>query len=131
MNSFPLTILNGVIKTDLIPNGPPGTVTKYILTLLSNGLILFFSVIILIAIFQAALAGLKYITSQGEAEKVEEAQNALKSVFIGLLAVFVGVIVVVILGGVFLDTTPEILRRSMCTFFEPATDTEKCVAGSV
>ncbi len=130
MQGFIREILTGIINLDVIPTGPPGTTTRFFLNLLTNGLILLFVSIILIAIVYAALAGLKYIRSQGETEKVEEAQNALKSIFIGVASVFVGVIVVALIAGIFTDQSSLQVRESLCVFLEPTTPTAACVAGS-
>jgi succinate dehydrogenase hydrophobic anchor subunit len=123
-------ILQGVISIDIIPGENPGDRVNLIIQLLSNSLILFLTLIIIVAIVYAALAGLKYIRSQGEADKVEEAQNSIKYVFIGILTVFLGIIVVVLLTGIFVNPGSEQVRQSLCLFFEPDVDREACVEGS-
>lgn len=130
MDNFLQDILGGIIKVNLIPSGPAGTTTRFVLNLLTNGLILLFTGIIIVAIVYSALAGLKYIRSQGEAEKIEEAQNALKAVFIGVAAVFVGIIGVILISGIFVNQGATEVRRAICSFIEPNVSVNSCVAGS-
>lgn len=130
MLEFLRELLGGVVKLNFIPTGTPGTTTKFLINLLTNGLILLFTGIIIVAIVYAALAGLKYIRSQGESEKVEEAQNALRSVFIGVASVFIGIIGVVVISGIFTNQGAVEVRRALCTFAEPTTPSGQCVAGS-
>ncbi len=130
MGDFFQEILGGAIRLSLIPSGPPGTTTNFIINLLTNGLILMFTIVIVIAIVYAVLAGLKYIQSQGESDKVEEAQNALKSVFIGVLVVFVGVVIVVVIAGIFTNQSADRIREAMCSFVEPTSPLQECIEAS-
>lgn len=76
---------------------------NFIVGLVRNGIVLLFVVVVIAGIVYAALAGLKYIQSQGASDKVEEAQGALKSVLIGVAAAFVGVIGVIVISAIFAD----------------------------
>lgn len=131
MKGFWETFLGDYINLSLVPTGPAGTTVNYVLDLITNGLVLLFVGVILIAIVYAAMAGIKFIRSQGEADKVDEAQNAIKNVLIGVASVFLGVIGVIVITGVFTDDRePQALRRSLCMFLEPASDREDCVNNS-
>lgn len=79
---------------------------ELIIGLIRNGLILLFVVIIIAAIFYAALSGLKFVRSQGASDKVEEAQEAIKYTLIGVGVAFIGVILVVLIASVFQPDTP-------------------------
>lgn len=74
---------------------------------------LIFVGIIAIAIFVIIKAAVKYIQSEGDESKVEEATKAIKNVFIGIGALIIGIIGLVIIlalfssGGNPLDT-PDI-----------------------
>jgi len=128
--SFISDILTGVLKSTVIPsNSVPGASTKFVIGALTNALILLFVFVIIAAIIFAILAGFKYIQSQGDAEKVKEAQEALKSVLIGVATVFLGVIGVVIISGIFTSSNTDTVRRAFCTFLEPG-DIDLCVIGS-
>lgn len=130
MDKFIDDILGGVVRLNIIPgDGEPGSTAGFILNLLSNGLILLLTAIIIVAIVFSALAGFKYISSQGDAEKVEEAQNSIKNVFIGVLAVFIGIIAVVLISCVFTNPGADQIRQAICTFVEPTTAVKDCVEG--
>lgn len=121
----------GFINLSLVPDGPAGTRVNYVLDLITNALVLLFVGVILIAIVYSAIAGIKFIRSQGEAEKVEEAQNAIKNVLIGVASVFLGIIGVVIITGIFTDDQePLALRKALCTYLEPGSNQEDCVNNS-
>lgn len=64
---------------------------------------LLFVGITLMAIFIIVQAGIKYIQSQGDEGKIAEAQKAIKSVFVGIAILIVGVVGVLLvlffLGG--------------------------------
>lgn len=130
MTGFVQDLLQGLVNFNVIPNDPtPGARTNLIIGILSNGLTLLFVAIIILAIVYAALAGLKYIRSQGEQSKVEEANRALKAVFTGVLVVFLGIIGVILITGVFTNTSSEQVRRAICSFAE-AEQVDACVANT-
>jgi len=69
--------------------------------------------IILVAVVYSILAGIKYIRSEGDPGKIEEAQKSIKSILMGVAAIFVGilgiVLVYVIFGvGIISPSTPEV-----------------------
>lgn len=61
------------------------------------GLSLIFIGIILLAVYVIVKAAVKYIRSEGDDGKIQEAQKAIKQVFIGIGALFVGLIGLVII----------------------------------
>lgn len=65
------------------------------------GITLLFIGIILIAVFIIVQAAIKYIQSQGDEGKIAEAQKAIKSVFIGIALLFVGIIGIVLVLAFF------------------------------
>lgn len=92
------------------------TNADFIIDLIRNGLILLFVVVILLAVVYSALAGIKFIRSQGNSDEVEAAQGALKNVLIGVAAVFLGVIGVFIISAIFSDTSTISVRDSLACF---------------
>ena len=62
---------------------------------------LIFVAIIIFSIYVIIRAAIKYIRSEGDPAKIEEAQKAIKSVFIGIAALFVGLIGIVIIIAFF------------------------------
>lgn len=68
------------------------------------GLQLVFVGIIIVAIYIIIKAAVKYIQSEGDDTKIQEAQKAIKSVFIGIASLFVGIIGIVIVLAFFSAT---------------------------
>lgn len=62
---------------------------------------LIFVAIIIFSIYVIIKAAVKYIRSEGDPAKIEEAQKAIKSVFIGIAALFVGLIGIIIIIAFF------------------------------
>lgn len=87
-----------------------------IIGLLKNGLILLFVAVIILAVVYSALAGIKFITSQGNSDKVTEASDALKNVLVGVAAAFLGVIAIFIITAIFSDTSRISVRDSLECF---------------
>ncbi|MCA9381584.1 hypothetical protein KC678_04930 [Candidatus Dojkabacteria bacterium] len=82
------------------------------------GVSLIFIGIIAVAIFVIIKSALKYIQSEGDESKVEEATKAIKNVFIGIGALIIGIIGLVIIlsianqnGGTLIDNqdVPDVL----------------------
>ncbi len=69
-----------------------GQVIGFTQTRLQQIVSLLFIGIIIISVFIIVQAGVKYIQSQGEEGKIAEAQKAIRSVFIGIAVLFVGII---------------------------------------
>ncbi|MEP7103843.1 MAG: hypothetical protein ABI721_04000 [Candidatus Dojkabacteria bacterium] len=62
---------------------------------------LIFIGIIVVSIYIIIRAAIKYIRSEGDDTKIQEAQKAIKSVFIGIAALFIGIIGIVIILAFF------------------------------
>ncbi|KXK26072.1 MAG: hypothetical protein TR69_WS6001001366 [candidate division WS6 bacterium OLB20] len=64
--------------------------------------------LVLASVIYAGIAAFKYVTSQGDAGKIEEAQKAVKAIWMGVAAFFVsiiGMVVIVAIAGGSLATT--------------------------
>jgi hypothetical protein len=55
-----------------------------------------FGIIILVAVAYAVMAGIKYIRSEGDPGKIEEAQKSIKAIMMGIAAIFVAIIGIVL-----------------------------------
>lgn len=66
-------------------------------SLVSFGLSLIFVGIIAVAVYVIIKAAIKYIRSEGDEAKIEEAQKAIKTVFMGVGALLVGIVGLVII----------------------------------
>lgn len=62
---------------------------------------LIFVLIITVAVFIIVKAGVKYIQSQGNAEMIGEAQNAMRNVFIGIAMLFIGIVGIILVLAFF------------------------------
>lgn len=101
---------DGDIVTTQDTGSAANTVGQYI----RFGLSLVFIGVIAFAVYTVIKAAIKYIQSEGDEAKVEEAQKAIKTVFIGIGALFVGIIglIVIILffgatGALGTEDTPD------------------------
>lgn len=95
---------------DFSGGGAAGSAQTFITSRLGLILSLVFVAIILIAVFVIIRASIKYIQSQGNEEQIADATKAIKSVFIGIAALFVGVLGMVLVAAFF----------GGLSFFEPA-----------
>ena len=60
-------------------------------------LFLFLGAVVLIAVFYALSAAIKYIRSEGDPGKIEEAQKAIKAIFLGIAAMFIGIVGIILI----------------------------------
>lgn len=80
------------------------TAATTVRTWVNLGITILFIGIILLAVFIIVQAAIKYIQSQGDEGKIAEAQKAIKSVFIGIALLFVGIIGIVLVLAFFSAT---------------------------
>jgi len=81
----------------VLPNPETGP-APYIEARVRYGLTILFVVVFLVAIVFSAMAAIKFMSSQGDASKLEESREAVKAVLMGfaaMLLAIVGVLVVV------------------------------------
>ncbi|MBN1332116.1 hypothetical protein JW978_04575 [Candidatus Dojkabacteria bacterium] len=90
------------------------TVTEKIVGFLRLALTLAFGAVILVAVLFSIMAAIKYIRSQGDSGKVEEANNAIKAIFQGVAAMFVGFIGIVIVFFIFDVALPDPTLPNVC-----------------
>lgn len=77
--------------------GRDGTGTaSFISGRVRTGLYIALGMIILVAVIYALIAAFKYIQSQGDPGKIEEAQKAIKAIFMGIAAMLIGIVGVVL-----------------------------------
>ena len=74
-----------------------------------TGLFVALGLLILVAVVYALLAAFKYIQSQGDPGKIEEAQKAIKAIFYGIAAMMIGIVGIVLVfvffGNSYVDPT--------------------------
>lgn len=70
--------------------------------------------IILVAVVYSILAGIKYIRSEGDPGKIEEAQKAIKAILMGVASIFVGILGIVLVYAVLGQTILKPSFQQVC-----------------
>jgi len=96
------TLLPPIIQQlfDALGIGGSG-VAGFITTKGQFGIYLVLGVIVLVAVVYVIMAGIKYIRSEGDPGKIEEAQKSIKAILMGVAAIFVGIIGIVLVYVIF------------------------------
>ena len=81
---------------DILGSNAYGSGDKLTATI-TAALYIILGAIILVAVIYSILAGIKYIRSEGEPGKIEEAQKAIKAILMGVASIFVGIIGIVLI----------------------------------
>lgn len=79
---------------------------RFITGRVRSGLIIALALLILVSVVYALLAAFKYIQSQGDPGKIEEAQKAIKAIFYGIAAMMIGVVGIVLVFVFFSASRP-------------------------
>lgn len=90
----PIEDLNPTIVTD---NKKGDTIAKAV----TNAMTIMFIVVFIVAVFYTFMAAIKYIRSEGNEQKVEEAKNAVKAVLFGVAAMFIAIIGILLINAFF------------------------------
>lgn len=104
---------------------PTGKVAGYIRLALT----LAFGLVLLAAVFYSIIAAIRFITSQGESGKVEQANKAIKAIFQGVIAMFIGIIGVVVIFFVFDVALPSPSLPPVCVKYPESTACRVCSEG--
>jgi hypothetical protein len=107
------SILPDSIRDLLNSLGPAGIcASSYITSRVQFVLVLALGGIVLVAVAYALLAAFKYIRSEGESGKMEEAQKSIKAIFIGIAAMLIAIIGIVLVFAIFgaQQANPELLQ---------------------
>lgn len=65
------------------------------------GIMVLFAVVFIVAVIYSALAGIKFITSQGDASKLEESKGAVKAILLGFAAMIISIVGIFIIFWIF------------------------------
>ena len=93
--------------------GPGGVcAATYIESRVQFLLILALGIVVLVAVAYALLAAFKYIRSEGEAGKMEDAKKSITAIFIGIAAMLIAIIGIVLVFAIFgaRQSNPELLQ---------------------
>jgi hypothetical protein len=95
------------------------------------GLVLALGAVVLIAVVYSILSALKYIQSQGDAGKIEEAQKAIKAIFFGIGAMLIAIVGIVLVFVFFGASRPDPSLFQVCLSAPNSVGCRSCVAGDV
>ena len=95
-----------VILPTPIDNLNPAIVTstnrgETIAKAVTSAMTIMFIVVFIVAVFYTFMAAIKYIRSEGNEQKVEEAKNAIKAVLFGVAAMFIAIIGILLINAFF------------------------------
>jgi|GEM_PF-6992306 len=121
-------IIENFISVDLLPGTQPGDLASYLWKFITNGFIVFFSILILIGVFNAFKAGIKFIRSQGDTEAASTHQGNLRSIFVGMFIVLVGLILIVLITGLVTNPLSIQVQQVYCQTVEPFTALDVCIS---
>ncbi len=93
------------------------------------GLVLALGAVVLIAVVYSILSALKYIQSQGDAGKIEEAQKAIKAIFFGIGAMLIAIVGIVLVFVFFGASRPDPSLFQTCLSAPNSVGCASCVAG--
>ena len=91
------------------------------------GLVLALGAVVLVAVVYAIMAALKYIQSQGDAGKIEEAQKAIKAIFLGIGAMLVAIVGIVLVFVFFGANRPDPSLFQTCLSAPNSTGCQACI----
>lgn len=101
--SYLPSYIEDILKKLGFLEGATGDPQDYVNKRVKAGLTILFIVVFLVAIAYSALAAIKFISSQGDASKLEESKAAIKAILMGFAAMLIAIIGVFVilwwLGG--------------------------------
>lgn len=88
--------------------------TVFVTSRVRVALVIALGILILVAVVYSLIAAFKYIQSQGDPGKIEEAQKAIKAIFLGVAAMMIGIVGVVLVFVFFAATRPDASLFQVC-----------------
>ncbi|KXK26785.1 MAG: hypothetical protein TR69_WS6001000806 [candidate division WS6 bacterium OLB20] len=110
--------------------GPGGSGSAgFVTSRIQLGLVLALGAVVLIAVVYAIMAAIKYIQSQGDAGKIEEAQKAIQAIFFGIGAMLIAIVGIVLVFVFFGANRPDPALYQVCLTSPDSEGCESCLAG--
>ncbi len=85
----------------------------------TSAMTVMFIAVFVVAVFYTFMAAIKYIRSEGNEQKVEEAKNAVKAVLFGVAAMFIAIIGILLINAFFGGTNGLGLTQSINDVLKP------------
>ncbi|MEI7578952.1 MAG: hypothetical protein WCJ58_02805 [bacterium] len=101
----------------------------FITNRVQTGLVIGLIVLVLFGVVYSLLAAFKYIRSEGDPGKIEEAQKGIKAIFFGIAAMMIGIVGIVIVFVFFGATRPGTDVFQVCLSEPESAACIKCNAG--
>lgn len=130
-------ILFPVAAQDLLPSqigdifnllGTDGVgASDFVTSRVQLGLVLALGIVVLIAVVYAILAAIKYIQSQGDAGQIEEAQKAIKAIFLGIGAMLLALVGIVLVFVFFGASRPDPSLYQVCLSAPNSAGCKACI----
>lgn len=105
-----------------------GLTASFITGRVRVGLIIALALLILVAVVYALIAAFKYIQSQGDPGKIEEAQKAIKAIFYGVAAMMIGIVGIVLVFVFFAASRPAAELYQTCLSAPNSDGCNACIA---
>lgn len=95
--------------------GEDGSLTTvFVTSRVRVALVIALGILVLVAVVYSLMAAFKYIQSQGDPGKIEEAQKAIKAIFMGVAAMMIGIVGIVLVFVFFAVTRPDASLFQVC-----------------
>ncbi|KXK26786.1 MAG: hypothetical protein TR69_WS6001000807 [candidate division WS6 bacterium OLB20] len=108
--------------------GPEGSGSaNFVTSRVQLGLVLALGAVVLIAVVYAIMAAIKYIQSQGDAGKIEEAQKAIQAIFFGIGAMLIAIVGIVLVFVFFGANRPDPALYQVCLSAPNSAGCESCL----
>ncbi|MFQ5493458.1 MAG: hypothetical protein ACE5DX_04835 [Candidatus Dojkabacteria bacterium] len=107
--------------------GPGGSgAAGFLTSRIQLALILALGAVVLVAVVYAIVAAIKYISSQGDAGKIEEAQKAIKAIFLGVASMLIAIVGIVLVFVFFGAVRPDPSLHQVCLSAPNSTGCRAC-----
>ncbi len=95
--------------------GPQGSgAAGFVTSRIQLALVIALGAVVLVAVVYSIIAAFKYISSQGDAGKIEEAQKAIKAIFFGIGAMLIAIVGIVLVFVFFGAARPDPSLYQVC-----------------
>ena len=85
----------------------------------TSAMTVMFIAVFVVAVFYTFMAAIKYIRSEGNEQKVEEAKNAVKAVLFGVAAMFIAIIGILLINAFFGGSSGSSLSEAINSVLRP------------
>lgn len=98
---------------------------KLVADTVTSAMTVMFIAVFIVAVFYTFMAAIKYIRSEGNEQKVEEAKNAVKAVLFGVAAMFIAIIGILLINAFFGSTGTNGLGAAINSVLDPFKSTKQ------